>query len=101
MVKESNGDSTFLRRHIFKWKPCWLRGLLLLISLLFMFFQMLFLLIDEWGDFLPRFREHRDDNPVENLLEFHELMHQWGIHHEDELMNMLMYLLEGDAHEWY
>jgi hypothetical protein len=35
--------------------------------------------IDEWGDFLPRFREHRDENPVEHLLEFHELMHQWGI----------------------
>jgi hypothetical protein len=57
--------------------------------------------MDEWGDFLPRFREHRDDNPIEHLLEFHELMHQWGIHHEDVLMNMFMYSLEGDAREWY
>jgi hypothetical protein len=57
--------------------------------------------IDEWGDFLPRFREHRDDNPVEYLFEFHELMHQWGIHHEDVLMKMFMYSLEGDDCEWY
>jgi hypothetical protein len=57
--------------------------------------------MDEWGDFLSRFREHRDDNPVEHLLEFHELMHWWGIHHEDVLMNMFMFSLEGDARKWY
>jgi hypothetical protein len=57
--------------------------------------------IDEWGDFFPEFREHRDDNPAEHLFEFHELMHQWGIHHEDVLMKMFMYSLEGYAHEWY
>jgi hypothetical protein len=57
--------------------------------------------IYEWGDFLPRFREHRDDNPVEHLLEFHELMHQWGIDHEDVLMKRFMYSLEGDAREWH
>jgi hypothetical protein len=33
--------------------------------------------IDEWGDYLPKFRENRDDNLVEHFLEFHELMHQW------------------------
>jgi hypothetical protein len=32
--------------------------------------------IDEWGDLLPRFREHRDDNPADHLLELQELMHQ-------------------------
>jgi hypothetical protein len=57
--------------------------------------------IDEWGDYLPRFREDKDDNPADHLLEFHEVMHQLGIHHEDVLMNMFMYSLEGDAHEWY
>jgi hypothetical protein len=46
--------------------------------------------IDEWGDFLLRFRENRDDNLAEHLLEFHELMHQWRIHHEDLLMKMFM-----------
>jgi hypothetical protein len=46
--------------------------------------------IDEWGDLLPRFRECRDENPIEHLLDLHELMHQWGIHHEDVLMKMSM-----------
>jgi hypothetical protein len=32
--------------------------------------------IDEWGDNLPRFREDKDDNPTDHLLEFHEVMHQ-------------------------
>jgi hypothetical protein len=57
--------------------------------------------IDEWGDYLPRFREDKDDNPADHLLEFHEVMHQLGIHHEDVLMNMFMYSLEGYAREWY
>jgi hypothetical protein len=57
--------------------------------------------MDEWGDFLLTFREHRDDNPAEHLLEFHELMYQWGIHHEDVLMKMFMFSLEGDARKWY
>jgi hypothetical protein len=57
--------------------------------------------MDEWGEFLPIFREHRDDNLAEHLLEFHELMQQWEIHHEDVLMKMSMYSLEGDAREWY
>jgi hypothetical protein len=56
---------------------------------------------DEWGDFLPIFREHKDDSPVEHLREFHELMHQWEIHHEDVLLNMFMFSLAGDAREWY
>jgi len=46
--------------------------------------------IDEWDDFFPRFREHRDDNHVEHFLDFRELMHQWGVHHEDVLMKMFM-----------
>ena len=57
--------------------------------------------VDQWDDFLPTFREHRDDNPSEHLHEFHELMHQWEIHHEDVLMKMFMFSLDGDAHEWY
>jgi hypothetical protein len=38
--------------------------------------------MDEWGDFLPIFRERKEKNPTEHLREFHELMHQWEIHHE-------------------
>jgi hypothetical protein len=57
--------------------------------------------VDEWGDYFPIFRRHGDDNPSEHLREFYELMHQWEIHHEDVLMNMFMFSLDVDAHEWF
>jgi hypothetical protein len=53
--------------------------------------------VDEWKGQLPKFKEGIDDNIVEHLLEFHELMHHLDIFHEDVLMNMFMYSLEGDA----
>jgi hypothetical protein len=57
--------------------------------------------IDEWGDYLPRFRYNIDDKYlVDHLLDFHEVMHRLGMHHEDVLMKMFMYSLEGYAHEW-
>jgi hypothetical protein len=56
---------------------------------------------NEWGDYLPIFRERKEDNPAQHLLEFHELMHQWEIHHEDVLLNMFMISLAGDARNWY
>jgi hypothetical protein len=56
---------------------------------------------DEWGDYLPIFREHEEDNPAQHLCEFHELMHQWEIHHEDVLLKMFMFSLAGDARKWY
>jgi hypothetical protein len=31
-------------------------------------------IMDKWSDFFPTLREHRDENPIEYLLEFHELM---------------------------
>ena len=50
---------------------------------------------------MPIFRGHAEDNPAQHLHEFHELMHQWGIHHEDVLLKMFIYSLAGDAREWY
>jgi hypothetical protein len=64
-------------------------------------FPNVVLIMDEWGDCLPRFRESKDDHPTEHLLQFHELMHRLNISHEDLLMNMLMYSLEGYAREWH
>jgi hypothetical protein len=46
--------------------------------------------MDEWGDFLPIFRERKEDNPTEHLHEFHELMHQWEIHHEFWPLNQVL-----------
>jgi hypothetical protein len=57
--------------------------------------------MDEWGDYLPRFRECEEDNPAQHLSEFHELMRQWEIHHEDVLLKMFMFSLAGDARKWY
>jgi hypothetical protein len=56
---------------------------------------------NEWGDYLPRFREREEDNPAQHLWEFHELMHQWEIQHEHVLLKMFMFSLAGDALKWY
>ena len=49
--------------------------------------------VDEWVDFFPIFKEHKDDNPAQHLREFHELMHQWEIHHEDVFLKKFMFSL--------
>ena len=56
---------------------------------------------NEWNDYLLIFRECKEDNLAQHLSEFHELMHQWEIHHEDVLLKMFMFSLAGDAREWY
>ena len=55
--------------------------------------------MDEWGNYFPIFRECKEDNPTRHLHDFHELMHQWEINHEDVLMNMFVLLLDRDARE--
>ena len=35
------------------------------------------------------------------MLEFHELIHWLDISHEDVLMKMFVYSLDGDVHEWF
>lgn len=57
--------------------------------------------MDIWGEYLPIFREKKEDNPLNQLIRFHQCMVQLNIHDEYVLMKMFMYSLEGDAHEWY
>jgi hypothetical protein len=57
--------------------------------------------LNEWGDYLPIFGKCEEDNPTQHLSEFHELMRQWEIHHEDVLLKMFMFSLVGDARKWY
>jgi hypothetical protein len=57
--------------------------------------------LNEWGDYLPIFGKCEEDNLAQHLSEFHELMHQWEIHHEDVLLKMFMFSLAGDARKWY
>ena len=53
--------------------------------------------IDECEDFLPWFREKEEDNPAHHVIKFHQYMDQLSIHHEDVLMKMFMYSLDGCA----
>jgi hypothetical protein len=57
--------------------------------------------MDEWGDYLSRFRGDDCDYPAQHLTDFHQCMDQLDIHHEDVLLKMFMYSLEGDARQWY
>jgi hypothetical protein len=57
--------------------------------------------MSEWGDFLPIFKESKEDNPAEHLLKFHECMDLLDLQHEDVRMKMFMFSLYGDARQWY
>jgi hypothetical protein len=57
--------------------------------------------LDEWSNYLPIFRERKEEDPTQHLRDFHELMHQWEIHHEDVLLKMFMFSLAGDSRGWY
>jgi hypothetical protein len=46
------------------------------------------------GDILPKFGEYEDDNPGQHLFEFHKLMEELNVHHEDVLMKLFMFSLE-------
>jgi hypothetical protein len=54
-----------------------------------------------WADILPKFGEYEDDNPGQHLFEFHKLMEELNVHHEDVLMKLFMFSLENDARLWY
>jgi hypothetical protein len=49
---------------------------------------------------LPSFKEDVGKNPTEHLFEFHKIMDQLDIHHEDFLMKFFMFM-GGDARHWY
>ena len=55
--------------------------------------------INELQDLMPRFYGGENDSPIEHVHEFHVLMQQLDIHHEDILMKMFMYSLEGNARQ--
>jgi hypothetical protein len=39
--------------------------------------------MSEWGDFLPIFKESKEDNPAEHLIKFHECMDLLDLQHEE------------------
>jgi hypothetical protein len=55
---------------------------------------------EAWENYLLRFRGNYYDHPIENLLDIHECVRHLDIVHEDVLMKMFRYSLEGNACEW-
>ena len=56
--------------------------------------------INEWGDYLPRFRGSKYDHPGEHLFNFHECMLEHGFVHEDVLIKLFKFSLEEHARKW-
>jgi hypothetical protein len=56
--------------------------------------------INEWDDYLPRFRGSEYDHPGEHLFNFHQCMLEHGFLHEDVLIKLFKFSLEGNAREW-
>jgi hypothetical protein len=52
-------------------------------------------------DFLPIFSGNDEDNPAQHLIKFHQCIDQLDVYHEDDIMKMFVYSLEGDARQWY
>jgi hypothetical protein len=54
----------------------------------------------EWEGFLPRFRGEDWEVPAEFLLDFHECMLKLKVVHEDVLIKLFRYSLDGAARDW-
>jgi len=50
-----------------------------------------------WEYVLRKFGGYVDDTLAQQLLEFHKLMDELDVHHEDVLMKLFMFSLERDA----
>jgi hypothetical protein len=55
---------------------------------------------NEWDDYLLRFRGSEHDDPGKHLFNFHRCMLEHDFVHEDVLIKMFKFSLEGDAREW-
>jgi hypothetical protein len=56
---------------------------------------------DEWENSLPRFRGEDWEVPAEHLLDFHDCIHRLQVAHEDVLIQLFYFSLEGIAHDCY
>jgi hypothetical protein len=56
--------------------------------------------INEWDDYILRFRGRKHEHPGDHLLKFHISMLEHGFFYEDVWINMFKFYLEEDAHEW-
>lgn len=51
--------------------------------------------------FHPIFCGDVGDNPTQHLIQFHWCIDRLNIYHEDSLMKLFVYSLNGDARKWY
>ena len=55
-----------------------------------------------WQTYLPTFNDEKGDDDSLHLFRFHKHIHKLGVGcHEDSLMKMFMFSLEGYARSWY
>jgi hypothetical protein len=55
--------------------------------------------LSEWGYLLSMFREEKDDDHVQHLIDFHQCMEQLNLCKEDVLMKMFMFSLKDDPRD--
>jgi hypothetical protein len=55
----------------------------------------------ECVDFIPIFSGDEGDTLAQHLIDFHQCIYRLNIYHEDALMKMFVYSLNGDARRWY
>jgi hypothetical protein len=53
----------------------------------------------ECADFLPLFSRKDEDNHAQHLVKFHQCIDKLDVYHEDSLMKMFVYSLDGDARQ--
>ena len=52
--------------------------------------------------YIPRFNDEKGDDAAIHLFRFHKHIHKLGVGwHEDYLMKLFMFSLEGYARSWY
>ena len=56
--------------------------------------------INEWDDYLIRFKGSEHDDLGKHLFNFHRCMLEHEFVHKDVLIKMFKFSLEGDAREW-
>jgi hypothetical protein len=57
--------------------------------------------INEWDDYLLRFRGSKHDHPDEHLLKFHVCMLEHGFFHENVWIKMFSFYLEEHSIGWF
>jgi hypothetical protein len=100
MKEEPVGDFTDMGQQ-WPWKLSWLGGFHLSIFQVILGFPNPAPSFSECANFLPIFSGKEEDNLAQHLVKFHQCIDQLDVYHEDSLMKMFIYSLDGDAQKWF